>query len=74
MKTRIKVVVRGDDSKIYYPQYRELGFWRNFTNYSDVVSFNHQAYAEDYLKQKLELELQRKRKKQIQSVDYINYP
>jgi hypothetical protein len=74
MKTRIKVITKGDDSKTYFPQYKTFLFWYNFTSYSEVQSFDSQAQAEYFIKNAVEKELAKKRKKKIQSIDYIQYP
>lgn len=74
MKTRIKVVTKGDDSKVYYPQYKTFLLWHDFTSFNKSVTFDHQAYAEYYIKDVVEKELAKKRKKKIQSIDYIQYP
>jgi len=72
MKTRIKVITRGDDSKVYYPQYKKFLFWHNFTSNSVAVEYDNLMQAQSFIC--IKRELASKSEKKIQSTDYIQYP
>jgi len=74
MQTRIKVITSGDDSKIYYPQYKGWFFWHTFKIYDMYCSYSRyypsieeaQIYIDEMIKYEKRLE--------TKSITYIKYP
>lgn len=63
METRIKVITDGNGNSLYYPQYKGLFFWRDYsTLYENTVVFPTLGRAQNFLN------------KQYENVTYIKYP
>jgi len=74
-KFRIKIVVDGNNSTIYYPQYKGLFFWKYF---NDPICYNIpirlKCYSLSSAKTAIDLRIYENKTKQINSVKYVYYP
>ena len=72
-KFRIKIVVDGNNSTIYYPQYKELFFWKYF---NDPISpfIKLKCYSLSSAKTAIDLRIRENKAEQINSVKYVYYP
>lgn len=74
METRIKVVISGDDSKLYYPQYKVWVFWRSFLEFTFYGSYakccTSIEQAQIYIDDMIEYE----KKQTIKDITYVKYP
>lgn len=74
MQIRIKVVTRGDNSKIYYPQYKGWIFWHSYQicdmYYSYSKYYTSLKEAIEYLDYMIEYE----KRQTTKDITYIKYP